>query len=476
MSGFLPVIERINHVLSGIVWGFPMLCMLLGTGLLFTLRTGFFQLRYFGHMLRETVGLIFAKKSDVPKDGKAISQFQALSTALAATLGTGNIVGVAAAITAGGPGAVFWMWVSAFFGMMTSYAENVLGIFYRYKNEKNEWVGGAMIYLERGLGMKWLGVVFAVFCIGASFGMGNMSQVNSMTSAMYDTFSVPPRTTGIIAAAVAGLAIAGGIRRVGKITEKIVPALAIGYIAATLVILWIKRAVLPGVFGDIIREAFNMKSAAGGFMGSVMAKAVSMGFRRGVFSNEAGLGSSVIVHAASDVREPVTQGLWGMFEVLLDTIVMCTLTALVILSTGALETGKQGAALTIEAFRSGFGQYAGGFVSVSILLFAFSTILGWSYFGQCAAEYLFGTGAAVYYKIIFVAVIIFGATQSMELVWEISDTMNGLMAIPNLAGVICLSGTVMSITKNYGDRRLRKSNSSAKPMLSAYDIGAKRGI
>ena len=370
-------------------------------------------------------------------------------------MGTGNIAGVATALTLGGPGAIFWMWVSAFFGMMTVYSENVLGIYYRYKNSKGEWTGGPMVYIEKGLKAKGLGKVYAFFCVLASFGIGNMAQVNSISTALDSTFRIPPLATGIATALLVGAIILGGIKRIGRVTEKIIPFISLLYILGAIIIIVINARAIPGVMGSIFRGAFGLDAAAGGISGAFIKQAVSVGFRRGIFSNEAGLGSSVMVHTASDVKEPVQQGMWAIFEVFLDTIVCCTLTALAVLCSGVLgQTGPDGlpldgAPLVISAFQSGFGRLAGGFVSLSILLFAFATLLGWSFYGVKAAEYLFGEKSAVGYKLIFSAVIVAGATTELKLVWGLSDTLNGLMAIPNLVGVLLLSGTVIRETKRY---------------------------
>ena len=452
-------IEKLNLTLSNIIWGNGMLILIIGTGIYFSIRTGFFQITKAKHILKETIISIF-KNKEVTKssDKKAISQFQALSTALAATMGTGNIAGVATALTLGGPGAIFWMWVSAIFGMMTVFSENVLGIYYRYRNSKGEWVGGPMVYIERGLHSKWLGVVYAAFCVLASFGIGNMAQVNSISTSLDATFGFSKLATGVITAILVGIIILGGIKRIGKVTEKIIPFISLAYIIGAIIIIVINYKELPNVFKGIFVSAFGLKSAVGGVSGAIVKQAVSVGFRRGVFSNEAGLGSSVMVHTASDIKEPVKQGMWAIFEVFVDTIVCCTLTALAVLSTGVLGTmdskGKllDGAPLVISAFQTGFGKYAGAFVSISVMLFAFATLLGWSFYGSKAMEYLFGENGVIIYKLIFIGVIVLGATSELKLVWGICDTLNGLMAIPNLIGILLLSKTVVTLTKDYKNR------------------------
>ncbi|MGM9973688.1 MAG: alanine/glycine:cation symporter family protein, partial [Clostridiaceae bacterium] len=483
MDSFIEQVAKINTAINNVVWGVPMLILIIGTGILMTTLTKFFQITHAKHVTDETIAAIFKKKSVTKtKDKKAISQFQALSTALAATIGTGNIAGVGTAIAAGGPGAVFWMWLSAFFGMMTNYSENVLGIYYRKKNSKGEWSGGAMYYLENGLGSKKgmkqiakaLAVLFSLFCVLASFGIGNMTQVNSISSALESSFKIPPIVTGIILAIIAALVIVGGIKRIAQVTEKFVPFMAAAYIVGSLIILFTNISSIGPVFSAIFKGAFGMDAVAGGVVGTLVKKAVTMGFKRGVFSNEAGLGSSVMVHSASDVKEPVIQGMWGIFEVFFDTMVVCTLTAFTVLSSGAVDlstglmtTESEGTALIIEAFSTGIHGFAGGFVSVSILLFAFSTVLGWSFYGTKSWEYLFGERTTIIYKCAFVVFIVGGATLSLDLAWGIADTLNGLMAIPNLIGVIALSGVVVKITKNYVDRILK--GKKIKPVLSAYE-------
>ncbi|MBF7096238.1 alanine/glycine:cation symporter family protein [Alkalibacter mobilis] len=477
MEGFLGSVSSINDTINGIVWGVPMLVLIISTGVYMTFRTKFFQVRRAKHVNQETFMAIFTKRSVTKtKEEKSISQFQALSTALAATIGTGNIAGVATAITVGGPGAVFWMWISAFFGMMTNYSENVLGIYFRKKNKKGEWSGGPMYYLENGLkdkpGIgplgKPLAVIFALFCMLASFGIGNMTQVNSIASALNGSFGIPNIATGIGVALIASLVIVGGIKRIGQVTERIVPFMALAYILGCLYIMVVNFSMVPEVFGYIFKGAFGIGAVAGGISGTMVKQAVTMGFKRGVFSNEAGLGSSVMVHSSSDVKEPVIQGMWGIFEVFFDTLIVCTLTAFVILSTGVLETGATGVPLVSEAFAHGLGGFAGEFVSLAILLFAFSTVLGWSFYGTKAAEYLFGTGFTIVYKVLFILFIVVGATMSLDLAWNISDTLNGLMAIPNLIGVLLLSGTVIKITRDYVDRIIEKKKTGKEPMLSAY--------
>ncbi|CBK73857.1 amino acid carrier protein [Butyrivibrio fibrisolvens 16/4] len=485
MANILSTVENVNNAINGFVWGLPMLILLVGTGILMTCLTKFFQITHIRHWIKNTIGGIF-KDSHVTahtdKGDTQISQFQSLCTALAATIGTGNIAGVAAAIASGGPGAIFWMWIVAFFGMMTNFSENVLGIYYRRRNERNEWCGGAMYYLRDGLGSKKgyrhigsaLAVVFSVFCIGASFGIGNMGQVNSIAVNVNSAFGIPAIATGIFLMLLGGLVIVGGLKRIASVTEKLVPFMAVIYMICAIIVCIVHIDQAGAVFTAIIKGAFGMKAVGGGIVGSGVAMAVQWGMKRGVFSNEAGLGSSVMVHSSSNVREPVIQGMWGIFEVFADTIIVCSITAFVVLSSGVvdLETGavisnQVSTALVAEAFSTVFGQFGYAFIAIAILLFAFSTTLGWSQYGSKAFEYLFGRGKVKFYQIIFVAFIVVGATMDLSLAWDISDTLNGMMAIPNLIGVIALSGTVMKITRNYVQRNILHQD--IKPMLSALE-------
>ena len=488
----IETITKVNSFLNGIVWGWPALILLGFVGVLMTCLTRFFQLSHFGHWIKNTIGAIFGDKHVTKHTSdRSISQFQSLCTALAATVGTGNIVGVAGAIAVGGPGAVFWMWLIAFFGMMTNYSENVLGILYRRKNSKGEWCGGAMYYLRDGLGGKpglkvvgtVLAILFSCFCLLASFGIGNMSQVNSMVSNVNTAFGIPTIATGIFLFIAVSAVILGGLKRIASFTEKIVPFMVIAYLAGTLIIIVMHFNAIPAVFVSIFQGAFGLKSAAGGVVGSGIALAMQMGMKRGVFSNEAGLGSSVMVHSSSNVKEPVRQGMWGIFEVFADTIIVCTLTALTILTSGAVDltTGQltEAAAevgsnsLMSYAFSQTFGKAGAWFIALAILLFAYSTVLGWSHYGSTACEYLFGTKSVVVYRVVFVLIVLAGSVIEAQLAWDISDTFNGMMMIPNLIGVLVLSPVVMKCTKNYVDRRLK--GKKIKPMLSMFpDIQAEQ--
>ncbi len=480
----IEMVEKINGAINGFVWGIPMLVLLVGTGILMTVLTKVFQISHFGYWMKHTLGSIFTDRHITKHTGtedKSISQFQSLCTALAATIGTGNIVGVSSALIFGGPGAIFWMWIVAFFGMMTNYSENVLGIYYRKKNEKGEWSGGAMYYLKDGLGAKKgmkgvgavLAVLFSLFCLLASFGIGNMSQINSIAGNMKAAFHIPTLATGIVLMILAGLVILGGIKRIASVTEKLVPVMALLYIVGALVVCALNINQFGAVFASIFKGAFAMKAVGGGIVGSGIKLAITWGMKRGVFSNEAGLGSSVMVHSSSNVKEPVRQGMWGIFEVFADTIVVCTLTAFVVLSSGLvdLNTGEvlsssEGSALVGEAFSKVFGSLGPAFIAVAILLFAFSTVLGWSHYGTKAFEYLFGSKATIIYRVIFIVFIVFGATMNLQLAWDLSDTFNGLMAIPNLIGVLTLSPVVVKITANYVQRKIK--GNKVTPMLSAF--------
>ncbi len=454
MDKLIEFLSVCNVKINNFVWGPIMLVLLVGTGIYITCGTRFFQVTKIRLWIRETFLAIFKTDGVHDKsDPKTISQFQSFTTALAGTVGTGNIVGVATALVAGGPGAIFWMWVSAFFGMMTKYAENVLGILFRYKNEKDEWVGGPMIYIERGLHCRWLAVLFALFAMFASFGIGNMTQANGIAAAIYTSFNVPTWVVGIVIATIVGITVLGGIKRIGAVTEKLVPFMALMYILGGIAILIMNFKGIPAAFAAIIEGAFSFEAALGGAGGYIIMQAMRFGVARGVFSNEAGLGSSVMVHSASNVKEPVKQGMWGVFEVFVDTIIVCSITALCILSTGALQTGAEGAALAMAAFSHGFGKFGSIFITFAITLFAFSTILGWSYYGERTAAYLFGPKAVLVYRIVYVMMSAVGCVASLGLVWSISDTFNGLMAIPNLIGVVLLSRFVFRATKDFLARR-----------------------
>ena len=486
---FVELITTVNSAVNSVVWGAPALILLVGTGFVMTFLTKGFQFTHFGHWMKETIGKFFSKKTagavTHSTDSKSISQFQSLCTALSATIGTGNISGIAYAITMGGPGAVFWMWIAAIVGMMTNYSENVLGIYFRRRNKDGEWSGGAMYYLSEGLGAKkgckWIGkvlaILFCIFTLMASFGIGNMGQVASIKESILTLGSITGNTTwdgliiGIVVLFFAALVIIGGLKRIASTNEKIVPFMAIFYIIGSLIIILMNAENVLPAFGAIFKGAFNMEAVAGGVGGYVIMQAITWGFKRGVFSNEAGLGSSVMVHSTTDIKEPVRQGMWGIFEVFVDTIIVCTMTALVILtsgvvdlSTGASFSGLTKLGLATEAFTMHLGTVGGIFVSIAVCLFAFSTTLGWSVYGCKAWEYLFGTKSLPIYKVIFVAAIMMSCIMDASLAIDLSDTFNGLMAIPNLIGVLTMSGTVVAISKNYIDRKLKGKDIS--PLLS----------
>jgi len=434
-----------------------MLILIVGTGIFLTLRLNFLQVKRFGFVMKNTFFKMFEKQQLA--DGE-ISPFQALATALAATVGTGNIAGVATAIAAGGPGAIFWMWVSAFFGMGTKFAEIVLAVKYREKTEDGSWAGGPMYYITKGLNMKWLAVMFAAFGALASFGIGNMVQANSVADAMLATFGVPKLATGIVLFVLSGMVIIGGLKRVATFTEKIVPVMAIFYILGATAIIVTRITAVPAALGLIFGNAFTPAAAVGGFLGAGVRQAIRYGVARGVFSNEAGLGSAPIAHAAAKTDHPVRQGLWGVFEVFVDTIVICTLTALAILVTGVWETGARGAALTTAAFNQGLPGPGGIIVAVGIALFAFSTVVGWAFYGEKCVEYLLGTKAGKMYRYAYLPFIIIGSIGGLAMVWDIADTLNGLMAIPNLIALLGLSGVVINLTKEFFSQKVQGKKGS----------------
>lgn len=443
----------INSFINNIVWGPPILILIVGSGLYLSTKTGFFSITKLGYILKNTFLKMFSKEQ---KGEGEVTAFQAVATALAATVGTGNIAGVATAIAIGGPGAVFWMWFAAIVGMTTKFAEVVLAVNYREKTEDGRFVGGPMYYIQNGLGWKWLAVIFAVFGTLASFGIGNMTQSNSVALAVQGSFNIPPLATGIVLAVITGLVIVGGIKRIGAFTEKLVPFMAAIYIIGGLVILFTNIGAIPAAFALIFKEAFTGTAAAGGFVGSTMMLAIRYGVARGVFTNEAGLGSAPIAHAAATTDHPVRQGLWGVFEVFTDTLVICSLTALVIITTGAWQSGESGAVLTTLAFNTALP--GGGYiVTVGLMLFAYSTILGWEYYGERCLEFLAGTKPILAFRVIWVLFVVIGSIGGLEFIWSLADTLNGLMAIPNLFGVLFLSPVVFRLTKEFFAKEKDKS-------------------
>ncbi len=455
MEKFLDIVSLVNGKVNGVVWGPVMLTLLIGTGLFLSISTRFLQLRKLGFAFKNTIGGVFSKKQH-NKDESGVSPFQAVATAMAGTIGTGSIAGIATAIVAGGPGAVFWMWISALLGMVTKYSEILLSLKYREKNENGEWIGGPMYYIKNGLNLKWLAVLFAIFAAIACLGTGNATQSNSISVALNSTIGVPGWITGVVLTVIVSAVILGGMRRIASVNEKLVPFMAMLYVACAVIALIINCGKIPAAFALIFKEAFNFKAAAGGAAGYGIMQAMHYGFARGVFSNEAGLGSAPMAHAASSTKSPVEQGLWGMFEVFFTTIIICTFSALIILTTGIWSGGQyDGAALSIASFNAilpGIGEIG---VTLSTIFFALSTILGWAYYGEVCVEYLSNKNknAVLIYRLIYVAMVFVGAIGNLELIWSISETMNGLMAIPNLIGVIGLSKIVKDLTKEYFDNK-----------------------
>lgn len=444
---------KINSAINNFVWGPVMIVLLMGTGLYYTLRSRGLQFRRFGYIMKEKLGSLFTGGAGKQIADGAVSPFQALTTALAGTIGTGNIVGVATAITAGGPGAIFWMWVSALVGMMTKYAEIVLSVNYRQRNSQNEWKGGPMYYIEKGLKQKWLAVVFAIFAFCSTFGTGNLTQINAIATSMKTTFQIPQLATGIVVALLIGVVIIGGIKRIGRITERFVPLMSLFYIVGAVIVLFVNRAAIFPSFALIFRSAFTPTAAFGGFLGAGVMQAIRMGMARGIFSNEAGLGTAPIAHAAADTEHPVDQGLWGVFEVFMDTILVCTCTALIILTSGLWSTGVDGANLTMAAFAQALPHVGNLIITIALFFFALSTMLGWSYYGEKCFEYLFGEKLVGLYRVAFIIITVIGSVTELKIVWAVSDTFNGLMAIPNLIALLGLSGVVMKLTReHFGDK------------------------
>ena len=447
-----------RHV-NDFVWGPIMLALLVGTGVFLTFRTGWVQVRWFGYIMKHTVGSLFRKK-DVQDHGSNLSPFQAVTTALAGTVGTGNIAGVTGAIFIGGPGAVFWMWVSAFFGMCTKYSEIALALKFRDTGANGVHKGGPMYYIENGLGRnwKWLAVAFALLGGLASFGIGNIAQSSEIAGAVSGLFGLDPLVTGIALTVLVAVVVLGGVQRIGQVTSLLVPFMSVFYVAAGVIVILMRITDLPAVLSSIFSSAFGMRPFAGGVGGYAIMLAMKNGFARGVFSNEAGLGSAPIAHAASSTQEPAEQAIWGVFEVFFDTIVICSITAFTVLLSGfelseaALAGYASKGAAAVAAFNAILpGTLGGTIIQLSMVFFALSTILSWSYYGERCWGYLSRDNKVVtsIYKVIFVLFCIVGATGSGDLMWNISDTLNGAMAIPNLAALLLLSGTVAAITREY---------------------------
>ena len=454
----IEMITKVNSAINNFVWGPIMLALLVGTGVYLTCRTGWVQVRWFGYIMKKTVGSLFEKKEN--DSGENLSAFQAVCTALAGTVGTGNIAGVTGAVFVGGPGAVFWMWVSAFFGMCTKYAEIMLAMIYREKDERGVYKGGPMYYIENGLGKSWtpLAMSFAILGGLASFGIGNIAQSSEIAGAMNGLFGIKPEVTGILLALIVAVVVLGGSKRIGQVTSFLVPFMAMFYIAAGIGVIVLRAGDIPAAFVMIFKSAFSFEAVGGGVFGYAIMVAMRQGFARGVFSNEAGLGSAPIAHAASATEEPAEQAVWGVFEVFFDTIVICTITGLTVILSGVLDTvggldafASKGAA-AVAAFNSVLpGTLGGTIIQISLIFFALSTILSWSYYGERCWGYLTNNNRFVgwIYKIIFICVCVVGAIGSGTLMWDISDTLNGAMAIPNLIALLALSGVVASETKKY---------------------------
>jgi AGCS family alanine or glycine:cation symporter len=439
-------ITSANAWLNGYVWGWPMIVLLIGTGLLLTVVTGGAQFRYLGVALREVLGKI-TQKSTAPGE---VSPFQAVATALASTVGVGNIAGVATAISIGGPGALFWLWVSGVLGMCTKFAEIVIALHYREPDASGQMRGGAMYILRKGLGLPWLGSIFAGLVALAAFGIGNMVQSNSVAASLQASFGLNPAITGVVLAVLTAAVILGGIKRIGHFTEYLVPFMAVFYLAGGLFILVRFGSEIPGAISLVVSSAFSGAAATGGFAGSTIMLAMRYGIARGLFSNEAGLGSAPLVHAAARTDHPVRQGLYGIFEVFVDTILVCTTTGLAILVTGVWSGGATGAELAGQAFSVGLpGTWGNIIVTTSLVLFAFSTVIGWSYYGETGIVYLFGARAVMPYKIAWLVFIYLGAVGSLHLVWDVADTLNGLMAIPNLIAVLGSIGLLRRLMREF---------------------------
>ena len=472
MENVWSAIANVNGIINGIVWGIPALVLIMGGGLVLTLALKGFQFRKFGYAMKNTIGKMFQKHE--AKEGE-VTPFQALTTALAATVGTGNIAGITSAVTLGGPGSIFWLWVSALVGMATKYSEVLLAVKYRERNAHGDWVGGPMYYIKNGLGKnwKWLGALFCIFGGLASFGIGNAVQVGNITDAINNAITafVPSAAEsagtinlvlGVVLAIIVGVVLIGGIKRIGAVTEKLVPFMSVIYIVACLVVVFANITALPGVFADIFRGAFTPQGVTGGAVGVTVKLCIEWGVKRGVFSNEAGLGSAPIAHAATSEREPVKQALYGIFEVFMDTIVICSLSGLTILVTaekiGLTYGADPGTAINAAALGTVFGSKGGALIiAIGLSLFALSTVLSWGLYGTRCWEFLLGTKAIKPYQIIFTLIVIVGATMELDLAWNIADTLNGLMSIPNLIGVLVLTPVVVKTTKEFlANKKQRK--------------------
>ncbi|WP_297276566.1 sodium:alanine symporter family protein [uncultured Brachyspira sp.] len=443
----MQTIENINNVVNSFVWGPYMLVLLVGTGIYLTIRLNIFQITRVVLWMKMTYGSLGSNK----KSSHNVTPFQAVSVALASTIGIGSIAGVSTALVAGGPGALFWMVLSAFFGMITKFSEVTLSVYFRNKDEKGIHYGGPMYYMEKGLKLKWLAMLFSIFAGIATFGAGNMTQSNAIASLMQQTFKVPNIASGIIVAFIVGLVIIGGIKRITTVTEKLVPFMALLYFISGLIILIINSKNLPNAINLVLNSAFSMESIGGGISGYAIFIAMRYGVARGVFSNEAGIGTAPIVHATSDTNNPIEQGMWGIFEVF-NVLIICIITGLVVLSSGIYgTTNVDGAALTSLAFKNSLGFTGEIILTISSVLFALSTMIGWAYYGEKCFGYLTNGNKIVIsiYKLAFIVAIVLASVTNLKLVWAISDTFNGLMAIPNLIAILLLSPIVITMTKKY---------------------------
>ena len=440
-------ILNINDIINEVVWGPPFIIFLLGTGLYLTIRLNFFQFTHFGLSWRESFGRYFGKAEE--KEGGVLSSFQAISSAMAATLGVGNIAGVSTALAIGGPGALFWMWISALVGMATKFAEASLGIKYREKINDG-YSGGVMYYIKNGMGERWnwLAVVYAFLAGIAALGIGNMVQSNTLAEAAQDGFAIPHWATGLVVVFFVALVILGGIKRIGRVAERLVPIMAIFYVVGAMIIIILNITAIPGVFAQVFRLAFSPAPAVGGFAGAAVMQTMRFGVARGIFSNEAGLGAASIVHAQAK-NKPTRQGMWGIWEVFIDTIVVGTMTALVVLVTDALPTGATGVVLASEGFARGLPGPGGMIINISIIIFAYTTMLTWSFYGEESWRYIFGKKATYPYRVIFLIFLFVGAVGALEPIWLLADTLNGLMAAPNLIALIVLARVLTKEKDDY---------------------------
>ena len=482
MSQLLVQLSEFNSKINTFIWDKLGLVLLIFTGLLFTIGTNFFQIRYFFHWIKKPFEGVFRPKKK--ESSGTITQMQALCTSLASTIGVGSIVGVSAAIKTGGCGAVFWMWVAAFFSMMTAYAENVLGIYFREKNKKGIWQGGCMYILEKSIGgkkpfkmlSKVLGISFCIFCVFASFGIGNLGQVNKITENIIYAFPLPCVSSFLVAGIplynliiafcltlICGFVILGGLKRIASLAEKIIPFMVVFFVLGSTSVIFVHRENIVEAFKHIFTEAFSFKAATGAVSGLTLKTIITTGFKRGLFSTEAGMGSTVLINISSDVKEPVVQGMWGIFQVFVDTFLICTMTALVILTSKVPLTLADSVMVT-EAFGSVFAGFGNKFVAISIFMFAFTSIIGWSQYAVSALSYLNLPYAEKIYKLAFISVIPLGTVINSELTWSICDTFNGLMMLPNLTAILFLFPLVIKISRNYTDRTFK--NKKITPLLS----------